>query len=417
MFNVVASDKLAAYRPMYNCSNVVTRCVEDWKYAMDNNEVVGCVIMDLSKAFESLPHGLLIAKLMAYGLSVHSASFILSYLRDRPQCVRVGSSVSSFKVIRRGVPQGSVLGPLLFNFFINDLIMYLQSCCDVYNYADDNTLSYHHVNPSVVKNVLQGCTNFSVNWFDSNNMKANSKKFQCMILSRSGNLPDITFTFGNTVLHPLSEVKILGVVLDQKLSFESHLNNLCRKVASKVNSMFRLTKILNVSSKLKLYNAFIMSHLNFCSTIYHFCSVTKCRKLERLNERALRIVYNNYQLSYRELLKFSNQRTLYVKREIAILEQVYKILYNLAPPMNDKYFTVINSNYSLRNSKTLTQRKCNTYDYGMRSLLYAGSKIWNDAPSSLKLSNTFADFVNSLSGNLSFLNCDCNSCLKCSLLV
>ena len=132
---------IAAYRQTYAAQLVLIRLIEDWKTSLDNDYLVGAVLMDLSKAFGCIPHDLLIAKLHAYGFDENALVLIYSYPKRRNQCVRINNSYSSFQEVLSGVPQGSVLGPVLFNFCINDLFLFIKQAT-LYNYADDNTLSY-----------------------------------------------------------------------------------------------------------------------------------------------------------------------------------------------------------------------------------------------------------------------------------
>ena len=135
----ILHSSVSAYRKGYSCQHVLLKSTEHWRDAFDADKYVGIVAMDLSKAFDSMPHGLLIAKLHAYGVSLDACNMIISYLINRQQRVKVSGQVSEWSVINRGVPQGSVLGPLLFNLFLNDLF-FVELNGNIANYADDNHL-------------------------------------------------------------------------------------------------------------------------------------------------------------------------------------------------------------------------------------------------------------------------------------
>ena len=128
--------------------------IEEWKLALDNGNMVGSIAIDLSRAFDSLPHGLLLAKLYAYGVNIESCQLIASYLHNRHHRVKIRDKRSGWLQINRGVPHGSILGPLLFNVFINDIFL-CSSDINIFNYADDNCISFAGSSINIIEDTLK----------------------------------------------------------------------------------------------------------------------------------------------------------------------------------------------------------------------------------------------------------------------
>jgi hypothetical protein len=152
-FQNILNSNVSAYRKCYNTQYVVLKAVEDWKMSLDANKVAGGICIDLSKAFDVIPHGLLLSKLYAYGCNLNTVNFFYNYLSNRSQRVKVDNERSPWMPIVKGVPQGSVLGPAMFNIFVNDIFSAVKHC-SIYNYADDNVLSYAADNIATLKEVL-----------------------------------------------------------------------------------------------------------------------------------------------------------------------------------------------------------------------------------------------------------------------
>ena len=141
------------FRSGYSCQDTLSALVEKWKSTFRNNKCAGAIIMDLSKAFDCMHHDLLIAKLDAYGITTSSLKLLKSYLTNRQQKVKIGNATSEWEDILKGVPQGSILGPILFNIFINDMFHFITRA-DLVNYADDNTICSEQPTKQQVVEVL-----------------------------------------------------------------------------------------------------------------------------------------------------------------------------------------------------------------------------------------------------------------------
>ena len=149
-FKDMLSTLLSAFRKRYGCPHVLTKVMENTKQALDEGENVGLILLDLSKAFDCLPHRLLLCKLNAYGVSYEACSLMESYLCQHLKRVKVASARSQWQIMQK-VPQGSVLGPLLSNIFMNDIIYKLQGVCSLHNYADDHTICCSHSDMNIPK--------------------------------------------------------------------------------------------------------------------------------------------------------------------------------------------------------------------------------------------------------------------------
>ena len=311
-----------------------------------------------NKAFDALPHGLLLAKLSAYGLSNRSCELIQSYLYKRLQRVKIGNRRSEWLELKRGILQGSVTGPFLFNVFLNDLFFALEGLCDdFYNYTDDNTLGHSHVDINVVRYKLENASKSAIHWFGVNFMKANPEKFQVALFSRDRDV-NLEINIDGIVVKNDAYVKLLGVTFDRKLTFNKHISGMCRKSAYQLNAFARISGFLNTRCNLKILNAFILSNFMYCPLVWHFCTPPDTRKIEKVQLRALRTVYTDSIASYEELLKRSSKVPLYVKRLQAMLE-VYKAINNMSPLLAN-LFTMKESVYNLRNGNMLVLKNFKT---------------------------------------------------------
>ena len=175
-----------------------------------------------------------------------------------------------------------------------------------------------------------------------------------------------------------SSVKTLGVTIDSKLNFSEHVTIICKKAARQLNALARISRYLNPNSRIILYNSFVMSNLNYCPNVWHFCGKGNNEKLEKIQERALRILYRDYASSYDELITQSCTEKILTTRLKKILIDIFKTLRGMNPPYLQQMYVLKETQYDFRNEKIIIQPETNKVTYGIRSLSYVGAKLWND---------------------------------------
>ena len=209
-FGTIFSSLLCGFRKRYSTQHALLQLLRSWQKSLDEGNVVGTILMDLSKAYDCLPHDLLIAKLAAYQVDFDSLCLLHNYLSNRFQRVKIGAKFSDWLKTLVGIPQGSVLGPLLFNIFLNDLILFIRNA-NICNFADDNSLYTASKDQSELNSILQKEISNVLYWFKINSMAANPDKFQLMFL---GNIKEkaMSISINNVLLQPQNSVELLGML-------------------------------------------------------------------------------------------------------------------------------------------------------------------------------------------------------------
>ena len=401
------SPLLCGFRKGHNTQHALIRLLEDWRTQLDNKKVIGTILCDLSKAFDTLSHDLLIAKLNAYGLSHSALEFIYNYLSNRKQRCKVGSSYSSWGDITSSVPQGSVLGPLLFNIFINDFFFFIKKSSTT-NFADDNTIYAYGDNLEEVIYKLEKDIVNALNWFDINRMVANPNKFQLMFLGTREKIKLCLDISGKRCIST-SSVTLLGIEIDWKLTFNKHVQNITSNANNKAKALSRLRYKLSQTQKLSLYHSYVLSAFGYCPVIWMFCGKSFNEGINRVQRIALRVTYNDYTSNHNDLLDKGNHLKIHEINKRKLLIEVYKCLDNTNPAFLTSLFNKKSIRFNLRTSNLLKLPNSNTLTYGLKSITYRGSMSWNNLPDQLKMCKNLDQFKDKLKKH-EVIKCTCHLC-------
>ena len=386
------SNYLCGFRKGYNTQHCLILMIEKWRKALDKRDIAGALLTDLSKAFDCLNHELLIAKLEAYGFDHLSLAYIYSYLCDRKQRTKVNNSFSTWADIKSGIPQGSIIGPLLFNIYIND-IFFIVSESNLTNYADDNTPYAIESKIEDILNSLVNDTSALIKWFNVNYFKMNAAKCQLLITNHDNNVSTI---IDGQVIHNSKSVKLLGVCVDNKLDFTEHVSNICKKVSKKLHALQRVSHYMNKDKLRLIMKAFIESQFGYCPLVWMFHTRTLNNRINRLHEKALRMVYNESNLSFEELLNIDNSFTIHHRNLQKLAIEMFKVKHNLSPIFMKSVFPESTNPYNIRNAAEFKTSNIRTVYNGTETISFRGPKTWSLLPKEIKNSTSLSEFKNKI---------------------
>ena len=386
------SPYLFGYRKGHSTEQCLIIMIEAWRKALDEGGAAGGILTDLSKAFDCLSHELLIAKLEAYGFGKSALNFVYDYLENRKQRTKVNGSYSSWKDLKYGVQQGSILGPLLFNIFTND-IFYFVDKCKLANFADDNTLYAIAKNISNVLITLKEESSIIQNWFKINEMKSNEDKLHLIVTNTNKNYNSLSYIYtGNELIESEDIVELLGVKIDSKLKFNDHVTNLVKKGNQKLHALARISKFLSNDKLRLIMRTFIESQFNYCPLLWMFHSRILNEKINKLHERALRLVYKTENLTFGQLLEKDKSVTIHERNLQKLAIEMYKVKHNLSPAPVQEIFKQRNEVYDFRNNRYWEVPRVQNVNFGVETLRYRGIKTWDLIPDDIKNSKSLTIF-------------------------
>ena len=382
------------FRTNHSTEQAVTEVTNKIYRALNDKKCTVAVSMDLSKAFDTINHNILLMKLQKYGVNSNILHWIQSYLANRVQRVKYMNVLSPPLYVQQGVPQGSNLGPLLFIIYINDLPNVCKDS-DTVLYADDCSIltTFDRSDVSVVARTNARLA-LLADWFASNRLALNISKTSYMVFSGRKRLSLDGVSINNITLQQVSSSNFLGIIIDDTLSWKNHLSVLRGKLSRSIGVLRKVSKHLSRSIMVQLYNTFFMPYLQYGITIWGAAPTTTLNPIYILQKKALKTALHLPIRTPTELV-FRESKTLSLhnvyRYRVAIF--MHKLRHHKIPSLFQSYFS---TNAQVHNRST---RSSNLFRLPLfttvncqQSILFQGPKIWSSLSNQIRNCVSFPSF-------------------------
>ena len=382
----------SGFRKSHSCETSLLEIVQNWYDYLNRGKIVGAVFIDLRKAFDMVNHDILLSKLKIYKLSTNSLKLFQSYLTDRTQKVYYNRILSNSNKVLTGVPQGSILGPLLFLLFINDMF-FAPKLCNLKMFADDATLYTHGDSVDELNLRLNEDLIYINDWCYKNRMCINFMKSKAIIFSTSQKIKhqptkSLDIKIGDDSIENVNSHKILGITVDQRLKWKIQIDNIAKKVHIGIHTLRRIRKLIPIRYRMVFANAFILPFFDYCNTVWGGARNCYLHRLFVLQKRCARTIFNvGPRISHIQLFTNLNWMDIYSRISYRRVTMVFKCINGLSPPYIFDLFTQV-SDVSTRNTRQTT--KGNFYLPKVKltlfksSFAYNAALIYNELPQTIK---------------------------------
>lgn len=409
--NGVLSQWQSGFRPGFSTSTAATYLIDHILTGMDDSkesgvqELTGAVFLDLKKAFDTVDHGILLAKLEHAGVRGTELEWFRSYLADRNQIVSIDDSSSEKQGVECGVPQGSILGPLLFSLYIND-VTYVTKKCKIVLYADDTVIYFSAADCKSVESALNLDFAAVAEWMDANKLTLNVSKTKSVLFGTPCMLKKsckLNIKFNSQDIEQVHEFKYLGITLDSELTFESHINILCKKIASKIGVLGKVRKFLSRNHLLMIYNSIVQPHFDYASTVWSNTCAKYTDPLLSLQGRAGRVILGVPKLTpTEEVVRDLSWTPMKTRWNCQRAVMMFKVARGLVPRYLSDRFTSLAATNSGEGRVTRGQTQggfrpvSSGTEWGRRRFASHGPFLWNQLPADVKATQSMTVFKSSI---------------------
>ena len=385
------------FRQKHSTIHALLKFIDHAAHTIDNHSHLIGIFLDFSKAFDTINHEILLYKLSHYGIRGKALEWFRSYLQNRKQYVSLNEYSSSLEFIKCGVPQGSLLGPLLFIIYINDFCR-SSDILSFILFADDSNIFFSHQNPDTLVRIVNSELKKVTQWIRANKLSLNLQKTKYMFFSNSLEDLDTGIVLDNTLLERVPHIKFLGITVDDKLSWRPHITNISTIISRNIGIINRLKFHIPLSSLLTLYFSLILPYLNYGLLAWGSAHQNLLDKLLLLQKKVIRIICGVPPRSHTE--------PLFIKHEILKIKDLYFFqlgqfmfnynvnalpsIFNSMFPRNQSFH-----DYPTRQSNEFHLPLLRTL-LAQNTFIYTGPRFWNSLSCEIKNSPSLYSFKRKL---------------------
>ncbi|MGK2863852.1 MAG: RNA-directed DNA polymerase [Chitinophagaceae bacterium] len=393
----------SAYKSGFSTETALNCIQNDLLQSIDKKQVSALVLLDLLAAFDSIDHRILIDRLGSYfGIEGKVLELLVSYLKDRFQIIMIGQAKSEPVQLSTGVPQGSVLGPLLFSLYITPLSQILSLQGVKFHFYADDTQIYLSFSPSDSQpslSRLSNVLNITKDWFCVNKLALNSSKTEFLMIGtkqQCNKLPDDSkkLIFDNQIINRSEHARNLGVVFDSDLSYKQHISNLCRCSFLNVRMVSRIRNLLDIKTAKMLVCSLVTSRLDYCNSLWFGLPDCTLHKLQLVQNSIARLVVPGTRKfdHISPILKYLHWLPIRKRIDFKIAVLTYKTITSQSPEYLYQHLNLIPDSSRRSSGKKLLSIPRIISENGRRSFAYASVSIWNSLPVALRLNPSLESF-------------------------
>ena len=352
--NDLLSKCQSGFRPLHSTVTALLEAVNEWTQNIGGGLINSVVFLDLAKAFDTVDHGILVEKLALYGIRGTTLNWFKSYLNNRTQKCNLNGHLSSTRSLSCGVPQGTILGPLLFLIYINDL----PNCLGTSSprmYADDTNITYpgnsiHEIELNLNKELAN-----VRDWLLANKLSLNAAKTEYMLIASKYRLKNIhrnpQLKINSKSISRVNKSKSVGVMVDENLTWSEHINTIAKKVSSAIAGLRQIRPSVTFDTLVTIYKSLILPFFDYCDVLWTNANKGGLDRLQKLQNRAARVItHASYDVRSRDLLKSLNWDNLIERRFKHERILMHKIMNDRAPQYLKSHFSRVrdSNHYDLR---------------------------------------------------------------------